>query len=172
MRHHPGWAVLMAPPMSRARKPVRVRPRRSAGDMFFGLLAVLVLAAVLGGVPFALVTVLGLPIPHNLPPLSVLTQRLDVISILRILSVIVWLAWLQLSVCVLVEVRAAIRGVGLPARVPLSGHTQTLAHWLVAAALLLFSAGTAIAPVLVRPGPVPVRQTHVGDRRSPSQAAG
>ncbi len=128
--------------------------------MFLGLLAVLVLAAVLGGVPFALVTVLGLPIPHNLPPLSVLTHRLDVISILRILSVIVWLAWLQLSVCVLVEVRAAIRGVGLPARVPLSGHPQTLAHWLVAAALLLFSAGTAIAPVLVRPGPVPVRQTH------------
>jgi hypothetical protein len=149
----------MAPPI-RARKPVLVRPRRSAADMFFGLLAVLVLAVVLGGVPFALITVLGLPIPHNLPPLSVLTQRLDIVAILRILSVIIWLAWLQLSVCVLVEIRAAIRGVGLPARVPLSGHTQTLAHWLVAAALLLFSAGTAIAPVLVRPGPVPVHQTH------------
>ena len=162
----------MAPPITRPRKPVRVRPRRSAADMFFGLLAVLVLAAVLGGVPYALITVIGLPVPHNLPPLSVLTQRLDVVAILRILSVIIWLAWLQLSVCVLVEVRAAIRGVGLPARVPLSGHTQTLAHWLVAAALLLFSAGTAIAPVLVAPGPVPVHQTRATAVTQPSRRLG
>ncbi len=136
----------------RARRPVRVRARRSAADAFFGLIAVAFLLAVLGGVPFGLVTVLGLPVPRNLPPMSDFTHQLDVVAVLRILSVVAWLAWLQLAVCVLVEIGAAIRGVGLPSRVPLSGRTQAFAHWLVSAALLLFSAGTAIAPVLLPPG--------------------
>jgi hypothetical protein len=146
--------------VARARKPVRVRGRRPATDILFGVLAVVTLAAVLGGVPYALVTTAGLPVPHGLPPASEFTQQLDLISILRILSVVVWLAWLQLAICVLVEVRAAIRGVGVPARVPLSGRTQSLAHWLVTAALLLFSAGTAIAPVLVPRGPAPAAAPH------------
>lgn len=151
----------MAPPTLRARKPVRVRARRSAADLFFGLLAMLALTALLAGVPYALVTVVGLPLPQGLPPLSDLTQRLDIAGILRILSAIVWLAWLQLSICVLVEVRAAARGVGLPARVPLSGPSQTLARWLVTAAMLVVSSGTAIAPVFVHGGPVPARPGHV-----------
>ncbi len=144
----------------RARKPVRVRARRSAADVFLGLIAFVFLLAVLVGVPYGLVTVLGLPVPHTLPPVSEFTHQLDVMSILRILSVVVWLAWLQLAVCVLVEVRAAKRGIGLPARVPLSGRTQAFAHWLVSAALLLFSAGTAIAPVLVPHGTVPALPAH------------
>jgi hypothetical protein len=147
--------------MLRQRKPVRVRARRSAADLFFGLLAMIALTALLVGVPYALVTVVGLPLPRGLPPLSDLTQRLDIAGILRILSAVVWLAWLQLSICVLVEVRAAARGVGLPARVPLSGPSQTLARWLVTAAMLVISSGTAIAPVFVHGGPVPVRPGHV-----------
>jgi hypothetical protein len=138
-----------------ARNPVRVRSRRPAADLLLGVLAVATLAAVLGGVPYALVTVAGLPIPHKVPPVSEFTRQLDVISILRVLSAVVWLAWLQLAICVLVEVRAAIRGAGVPARVPLAGRTQSFAHWLVTAALLLFSAGTAIAPVLVPRGTAP-----------------
>ncbi len=132
VRNHPGRAVLTGRPTQRTRRPVWVRARRSAADVFCGLLAVTLLAAVLAGVPYALVTVLGLPVPHGLPPMSEFTRQLGVIPILRILSVIVCAAWLQLAVCVLVEIRAAIRGVGLPARVPLSGRTQDFAHWLAA----------------------------------------
>ncbi len=127
VRSHPRRAVLTGRPVRRTRRPVWVRARRSAADVFCGLLAVALLAAVLAGVPYALVTVLGLPVPHGLPPMSAFTRQLDVMPLLRILSVIVWAAWLQLAVCVLVEVRAAIRGVGLPARVPLSGRTQDFA---------------------------------------------
>ncbi len=155
VRNHPGRAVLTGRPTQRTRRPVWVRARRSAADVFCGLLAVTLLAAVLAGVPYALVTVLGLPVPHGLPPMSEFTRQLGVIPILRILSVIVCAAWLQLAVCVLVEIRAAIRGVGLPARVPLSGRTQDFAHWLITAAVLLFSAGTAIAPALLPRGTAP-----------------
>ena len=62
--------------------------------------------------PLALVTVFGLPVPHSVPALSVLTHQLDVFSILRVLSVAVWLAWLQLVCCVIAEVRAAVRNAG------------------------------------------------------------
>ena len=64
-----------------------------------------------------------------------------------------WLAWLQLVWCVIVEVRAAARNVGVPARVPLSGGTQSVAHRLVTAALLLFSAAAALSPAVSHAAP-------------------
>ncbi len=63
------------------------------------------------------------------------------------LVVFVWLAWLQLAVCVVVEVYAGVRRVGMPARVPLSGGTQALANKLVSAVLLLFTAGAVVVPI-------------------------
>ena len=59
-----------------------------------------------------------------------------------------WLAWLQLVWCVIVEIRAAVSNAGVPARVPLSGGTQSMAHRLVTAALLLFSATAALSPAV------------------------
>ena len=134
----------MAPPIPGIRRPVQV-PHRSAGDVLFGILAVVLLAALAVGVPIALITTLGLPLPGK-NPLSLLTQQLDWVALLRILSIIVWLAWIQLVVCVGVEIKAAIRGAGVPTRVPLAGGTQAAAHRLVTAALLLFTAGAALAP--------------------------
>ena len=46
--------------------------------------------------------------PHSVPPV-VLTHRLDIPSILRVLSVVVWLAWVQLGWCLIAEIRAAVR---------------------------------------------------------------
>jgi hypothetical protein len=118
-----------------------------------GLLAVVLLAALTIGVPVALVGLIGPPIPKTMPSMSVLTGQLDVLTILKILSVIVWLAWLQLVWCVIVEIRAAVRNVGVPARVPLSGGTQSVAHRLVTAALLLFSAAAALSPAISHAAP-------------------
>ena len=73
------------------------------------LLAVVLLAALTIGVPAALVMIIGLPVPKSMPSMSVLTGQLDVLTILKILSVVVWLAWLQLVWCVIVEIRAAAR---------------------------------------------------------------
>lgn len=135
----------MAPPIPGLRRPVQV-PTRTAGDVLTGILAIVALAALLIGVPIALISVIGLPFPHTAPGLSVLTHQLDIPAILKVLSVIIWLAWLQLVWCVIVEIKAAVRNVGAPSRVPLAGATQSAAHRLVTAALLLFTAGAALSP--------------------------
>ncbi len=142
----------MAPPIPGLRKPVQVR-HRTAGDVLAGLGAVILLTALTVGVPIALVTVVGLPIPHTLPKLSALTSQLDVTAILRILSVIIWLAWIQLVWCVLVEVKAAASHAQARPKVPLAGATQSAAHRLVTAALLLFTAAAALTPAVISHGP-------------------
>jgi hypothetical protein len=131
----------------------RAPRRRPAGDIPAGVGAVLILLALLIGVPAALLTVLGSPIPHNMAALSLLTHRLDIPAMLKILSVVVWLAWLQLVACLIAEVRAAVRNTGMPPRVPLAGGIQPVVHRLVTAALLLFSAATALSPAFMHQSP-------------------
>src|SRR6266496_1127214 len=114
------------PPGPALRKPVQIR-RRTPGDVLAGIAAIILLTALTIGVPIALVTVVGLPLPHTLPKLSALTSQLDITAILRILSVIVWLAWIQLVWCVLVEIKAAVSQTGTRPRVPLSGATESAA---------------------------------------------
>jgi hypothetical protein len=142
----------MAPPIPGLSRPVTIR-RRTAGDVLAGIAAVVTLLALTVGVPIALVTVVGLPLPHTLPRLSAFTSQLDVTAILRILSVIIWLAWIQLVWCVLVEIKAAASHAQARPRVPLAGPAQSLAHRLVTAALLLFTAAAALTPAVVGPGP-------------------
>jgi hypothetical protein len=131
----------------------RAPRRRPAGDILAGVGAALILLVLLIGVPAALLTVLGSPIPHSVPALSLLTDRLDILAVLKILSVVVWLAWLQLVVCLIAEVRAAVRNTGMPPRVPLAGGIQPPVHWLVTAALLLFSGATALSPAFTHQPP-------------------
>jgi hypothetical protein len=142
----------MAPPIPGLRKPVQVR-HRTAGDVLAGIGAIILLTALTIGVPIALVTVVGLPVPHTMPKLSALTSQLDVTAILRILSVIIWLAWIQLVWCVLVEVKAAASHDRSRPKVPLAGATQSAAHRLVTAALLLFTAAAALTPAVISHGP-------------------
>jgi hypothetical protein len=138
----------MAPSTTRTPRYTPRRRRRSAGDLLVGLLAIAALLALTAGVPFALVTVFGLPVPHALPALALLTHQLDLPAILKVLSLLVWVAWLQLVWCVIAEVRAAVRNAGMPRRVPLAGGTQALVHRLVTTALLVFAATTALSPAL------------------------
>ena len=142
----------MAPPIPGLRQPVQIR-RRTPGDVLAGVGAIVLLVALTVGVPIALITVVGLPLPHSLPKLSALTSQLDINAILRILSVIVWLAWIQLVWCVLVEIKAAVSHAGTRPRVPLAGATQSAAHRLVTAALLLFTAAAALTPAVISHGP-------------------
>jgi hypothetical protein len=138
------------------RQPVRIERGRSLGDVVVGVFALVAIAAVVLGVPFALLTFFGSPVPHAMPSTETLTRRLDTTALMRVLVVIVWLAWAQLTACVLVEAYAGIRGVGVPARVPLAGGPQAVAHRLVVAALLLFTATTAVMPSLTG-----ARATHI-----------
>ena len=160
----------MAPPLTRPPRAAYRRRRRSAGDLVIGLLAMAALAVLTLGVPFALVTVFGLPTPHAMPSVSLLTRQLTVPAILKVLSVVVWLAWIQLVCCVFAEIRAAVRNAGMPRRVPLAGGTQALVHRLVTSALLLFAATAALSPALAHQAPAAAHSA--GARSAGARSAG
>ncbi|MGP4113505.1 BTAD domain-containing putative transcriptional regulator [Streptomyces sp. 4N509B] len=130
------------------RSPVNVRVGRSFGDVMKALFAFLALASLVVGVPLSLALFIGWPLPESMPDADTLTQEIDTDAFLGFLGVLVWLAWAQFTACVLVEVRAAVTGVGIPRRVPGAGPSQMLARQLVSALLLLTSATAAITPGL------------------------
>ncbi|WP_261809084.1 BTAD domain-containing putative transcriptional regulator [Nonomuraea sp. C10] len=132
---------------ARRRTPARIPRRRRLGDVLAGLGALASLLALVGGVPYALLLFVGPPIGPELLDLDLLTTRIGPSTITAVLILLVWLAWLQLFACVVVEVYAGVRRVGMPARVPLSGGTQALVNKLVTAALVLFTTGAAMAPI-------------------------
>ncbi|GGT15515.1 hypothetical protein ACFFV7_35050 [Nonomuraea spiralis] len=129
------------------RPPARIPARRTFGDVLAGVAALVALVALVGGVPYALLTFAGPPVTSEMLDLDFFTAEVGPSTIQAVLVLLVWLAWFQLFVCVLVEVYAGVRRVGMPARVPLSGGTQALANKLVGAVLLLFTAGAMIAPI-------------------------
>ncbi|MBI9115334.1 LysM peptidoglycan-binding domain-containing protein [Sanguibacter suaedae] len=140
-QHHPPTA----PP---TQGPARFQ-RTSHAEAHPGVLtaagAGLALLGLVIGVPTALLLLAGTPdVPTTLPTRETLTAALDLHTVLTVLLWVVWLAWLQFVVCVVVETISALRGVGLPRKVPLAGPSQHTARALVAAVLLLATAtGTA-----------------------------
>ncbi|MFE1992837.1 BTAD domain-containing putative transcriptional regulator [Streptomyces parvulus] len=140
-----------AAPRNRTPQPVRVR-RRSFGDFVKAFLAFAVLLVLVAGVPLALAVTVGWPLPDGAPGLDWLQREITVQTFLHILTVIVWLAWAQFAACVLVEVKAALSGVGVPGRVPGSGPSQLLARQLVAALLLVGATAASLTPGLSQLG--------------------
>lgn len=102
--------------------------------------AALLLIVLVVGVPVGLVLLDAVPgLPTSLPTREQLTGTIGVEEVLSFLVWIVWLAWLQFSLSVAVELRSALSGVGLPARVPLAGPSQRFARVLVASVLILIT---------------------------------
>ena len=152
----------MAPTSARSsraatsRRPPTRRRESRVSLVFRGIGAALALLAILGGVPFLLVWLVGgVPIPTSLPSRAALTQPIGVEQLVNVLVVVTWLAWLQFVICVLVEFRSELSGVGLPRRVPLAGPSQRLARALVSSLLVLLTisgtAGAASAAVTAQP---------------------
>jgi nucleoid-associated protein YgaU len=105
--------------------------------------AILVLLVLVAGIPLGMAATTGNPL-HGWADLKVgdLTDAV----LIDLLAVIVWLAWAQFAVSVMVEVGAAARHAQMPTRIPLvPGASQHLAHTLVGAALLLGTATAALA---------------------------
>ncbi|MFC7012792.1 BTAD domain-containing putative transcriptional regulator [Streptomyces viridiviolaceus] len=138
-------------PRNRTPQPVRVR-RRSFGDIVKAFLAFVVLVGLVVGVPLALASQVGWPLPSGAPSLDWLQREITVQTFLNILTVVVWFAWAQFTACVLVEVKAALSGVGVPGRVPGSGPSQLLARQLVAALLLVGATAASLTPGLSQLG--------------------
>lgn len=130
---------------------MRIR-RRTFGDFvkaFFAFVALLVLVV---GVPAALAMVAGWPLPSSFEPMKWLKTEVSVGTFQNILVFFVWLAWAQFTACVLVEMKAALSGVGVPGRVPGAGPSQLLARQLVAALLLVGAVAGSFTPGLSQLG--------------------
>ncbi|MFJ4832905.1 BTAD domain-containing putative transcriptional regulator [Streptomyces sp. NPDC088747] len=142
-----------SPPGPRNRTPQPL-PRRSRtfGDFLKAFGAFLALVVLVVGVPGALATQIGWPLPSGAPSLDWLQQEITVSTFINVLTVIVWLAWAQFTACVLVEVKAALSGVGMPNRVPGAGPSQLLARQLVAALLLVGATAASFTPGLSQLG--------------------
>ncbi|WP_432564530.1 LysM peptidoglycan-binding domain-containing protein [Kineococcus sp. SYSU DK003] len=137
--------------------PVRPRPRpvprlprapltrrARAGEVLRGLLAAAVLLTVLAGVPYALVVLVGNPLPTSAPSRSWLEAELSVSAVLDVLAAVLWLVWGHFVVCVLAEFRSWAVG-DRSGAVPFGGANQVFAQRLVAAVLLL-AAGAVWVP--------------------------
>ncbi|MFD1664500.1 MULTISPECIES: BTAD domain-containing putative transcriptional regulator [Streptomyces] len=138
-------------PRNRTPQPVRVR-RRTFGDFVKAFLAFVALLVLLVGVPLALAMTAGWPFPDTFEPMEWLRQDISVQTFLGILTFVVWLAWAQFTACVLVEMKAALSGVGVPGRVPGAGPSQLLARQLVAALLLVGATAASFTPGLSQLG--------------------
>ncbi len=114
-----------------------------------GLAAIVGGALLVVGVPLALLAAFGKPWPDQMPSLDLLSRPTSADTLLGVLAVIVWLAWLHFVVCLGVEAVAEIRHRGLAPSVPGGGiGTQYLARKVVVAIALLI--GTSVATI----GPV------------------
>ncbi len=116
-----------------------------------GLLATVLLAGILVGLPTALLALGANPIPRALPNLeqirAAVTTPDDGTLALSAIKVLAWAAWAVLAGAILLEIGSRLRGVRAP-RLPGLRLPQVAAGRLVGAAALLFvmvPAATAVA---------------------------
>lgn len=101
-----------------------------------GTLSVLGAIVLLIGVPVGLLLLVGNPLPTTAPSRDWLTADVNAGLIIKVVAVLVWIAWIHFVVCFLTEWRAIRQG-RLPQRVVMGGGSQVLARQIVAGILLL-----------------------------------
>lgn len=108
-----------------------------------GLLALVAILAIVAGLPLLLLTIGANPVPQTLPSLdqvlTAITSPDDGTLLLWLVKAAAWAAWAFLTLCILVEAGARIRGVRAP-RLPGLSLPQSAAKGLVSTATMLFIA--------------------------------
>jgi len=137
------------------------------GRLLAGLGALVVLGALVGGVPVGLALGIGWPLPHALPNWAQLQADLSApipdAALLKALACVVWVGWAILGAAVAAEAAAAIRG-HAARRLPVAGALQPFAGHLVAAIAFALVSVT-LRPTTAAPAPlsaVLVTATHPG----------
>ena len=127
-----------------------------------GLLAAGVLAVALAGAPVALVVAGSQYLPASVPSvdeaMAALSRPDDGSLFLAMLVVVGWLAWATLTISVIVEVAARLRGVRVPA-LPAMRLQQRMAGALVGAVIAAFA-----APAVASAAPMTATVTAVADQ--------
>ena len=121
-----------------------------------GLLATLLIVAILIGLPVTLLALGANPIPTSVPTLehlrAAVTTPDDGTLALGAITVLAWAAWLVLTASILLEAAARLRGARAP-RLPGFSMPQVAARQLVGAAALLFVVAPATATFAGHPSP-------------------
>jgi DNA-binding SARP family transcriptional activator len=105
-----------------------------------GLSALIFLAALVAGIPWALWHFVGWPLPHHVPTAAQVSRALNHQGIpdqalVDALAVVVWITWATLVASIAVEIPAALSGHHAP-RLPLAGVFQPVTGRLVAAVIV------------------------------------
>ena len=108
-----------------------------------GFAALVAPLSLLIGVPIGLISVVGRPWPTPFPAASTVwasVRRGDISddAAIKLLAVVLWLAWARLMLSVVVELAAALAGKSAP-RFSALGSSQQSAAAIVAALLMLVS---------------------------------
>ncbi|MDQ3485047.1 MAG: hypothetical protein M3445_06505 [Actinomycetota bacterium] len=130
------------------RLPGSREPRGSRGrEIVRGLLALVVVMAIVVVVPLVLLQGFGAPWPDEVPAAEWIYAEFGARDVLAVLVGVVWLAWLHFVICLVVEFVAERRGRALAPHIPGgSVGTQPLARRLVGTVLLLASGMGATLP--------------------------
>ncbi|HEX4126604.1 MAG TPA: BTAD domain-containing putative transcriptional regulator [Acidimicrobiales bacterium] len=131
------------------------------GHLVKGLGALVLLAALVVAIPWALWHFVGWPLPHHVPSASQVGRALNHQGIpdqtlVDALAVVVWLTWAVLVASIAVEIPAALSGRHAP-RLPLAGIFQPITGRLVVAVIV---ACLTLAP---RPGHLATPGSSGGD---------
>ncbi|MBA3744493.1 BTAD domain-containing putative transcriptional regulator [Sporichthya sp.] len=121
-------------PTTAERSPAH-RAAIASGLAAAGLLFLLVVAP-----PTALLVAVGNPMPEQ----AAINGRLTDSAVIGMLAAVVWMAWAQLMLAVVVEAIAAVRRAPLPRGIPFTGPQQHLARRLVVAVSFLLVSGAAL----------------------------
>lgn len=142
--------------------------RRYLVDAVKALVALALLVVLLGGVPWALSTFVGWPLPRSVPTFGELGDGLSGNSIsdtviIKALAVVCWLAWTQLVACTLVELGSWLRGRAAPS-LPVAGLLQPAVRRLVLCAVLLLGTTRSAShrPLPLLAAPTAVLAAHPG----------
>lgn len=123
-----------------------------------GLAALVVLTGLVAGVPWALVRYIGWPLPHALPSWAQFTgalhhQGIPDRALIDALAIVVWLAWLTLTVSLALELPAAVQG-HTARRVVWLGPVQPATGRLIAVVVVGLVAALPRPAPAARPAPL------------------
>ena len=115
---------------------------RRGSELLQGLISLMATAALLVGVPIGLAAFVGWPLPTSIPDIETLARAMNTgitdEFIVHTLAVIAWLAWAQLTLALLIEAIAVVRG-RQPRDLPLAPGLQAAAARLVAGIVMLLA---------------------------------
>jgi nucleoid-associated protein YgaU len=160
--------------MSRTARHTRAYGRTWA-DRATGLLSLLVILALVVGLPAVLIALRGNPLPSTGTDLNALMETLtrpdDGSLFLAALTWVGWLGWASFTVPVAVEAVAQVRGLPSP-RLPALGPQQRTASALVAAVTLLVTVPLLPATPAFGEGQPPSTPVSADMAPAPGQAVG